>query len=500
MRMLEIVRGAVTNPATPWVLFENGTVVFLPEVEGDLAERAVAVLKEWGAVQSGSPAGDFGVTSLSSGGYAVTCHHNDIMTFLGPEQEGPEVAIGLHGRSLRDQDARELKVIHVEPPRGNRLSSWMEVKPEELWAKLDSGDYEAGHVVALALGHDDFVDQARRRILTEPNGELVYPLAEALWNLGSCRDWLLGEFKFDRLYRLAAAALIDVTSTWRALHQQDPDTCPPPAEGDLLGELWPQTRPGDLPEEAARALIKVDSSPTTRWLLGEGTTVFLDDDGTAYRESELPVTLAGTFLLLYRQSLSLENGVVARPSPRGLQISSRGVVYSVSRKPLEESGAEMLVTGIDHNGKMKGATAQAIMAAAGFEIENEAKHELAQTERTQGTVVVTGPHALFRAGARCVAHVVSTPKYTPKSPGWLRRGTSGVLEAARRYQIKRVATTALGTSGGIEAPVAARLMIEVAKNWDSTPVHLTFCLPSPRVYEAFVAELRQHKLFYVEDE
>jgi hypothetical protein len=119
--LIDIVRRAVTNPATPWVLFQNGTVVFLPEpVAGEeLSDQAVALLREWGPVHAGSPAGDFSLTTLPDGcGWAVRCHHNGIITFLSPkdvEPNTPDVRIGLLGRQRRDLDAHELSVSHVEP-------------------------------------------------------------------------------------------------------------------------------------------------------------------------------------------------------------------------------------------------------------------------------------------------------------------------------------------------------------------------------------------------
>ncbi|WP_179278667.1 hypothetical protein [Actinomadura mexicana] len=47
-------------------------------------------------------------------------HHNDILTFVAPEEAGddaPDLAGGLLGRSKRDQDGRELVVVHVEDKR-----------------------------------------------------------------------------------------------------------------------------------------------------------------------------------------------------------------------------------------------------------------------------------------------------------------------------------------------------------------------------------------------
>ena len=493
--MLELIRSVVTNPETPWVLFEHGTVVFLPGGSPNPAEEARRLLEEWGPVHAGGPAGDFSVISLNEGaGWAVTCHHNDILTFVGPDQEGPEVAIGLFGRGQRDLDAQHLKVIHVERP-GPGFPALLEL--ELPWNEFNEGSYRAEQVVVLALRDPNFVEQAKRHVLTDPNRETSLHLAQALWCLGDHQDWLQAQFSFAKLFELTAASQIDIGVVWSGLHRQHPDLCPNPEPSDLLTSLWPQTLPGNLPDEAARALLDHDTSTLTRWLLGKSEVVFLEDK-VAYRESELPLTLVEPFHRLYRRALPSEPGVFCRSTPRGLEIRTRGLMLSLSRGVLEDSGAEMVVTGIDHDGRMKGATAQAILMEAGAAIQPAARERLAKTDRSLGEVVVTDAFSLASRGPRWVAHVVSTPKYTPKSPGWLSQAMANILERARSYQVSEVAITALGTSGGIEAPVAARLLLEGVRAWDGPPLHVIFCLPSPPVFEAFLAEARRQKLFHVE--
>ena len=101
-----------------WVLFENGTCVVLTEPEHDLSAQAIELMKKWGPVHAGSPAGDFSTLTLKDDiGWVVTCHHNDILTYVAPEETGDEpsdLGIGMFGRTKRHQDATELTVIHVE--------------------------------------------------------------------------------------------------------------------------------------------------------------------------------------------------------------------------------------------------------------------------------------------------------------------------------------------------------------------------------------------------
>ncbi len=108
-----------------WVLFKHGTCVTLASpVRGsaqELAVQATALMKEWGPVVPGTPAGDFDVIKLQDDpGWVVTSHHPDVRTYVGPDELGEgrvpsEVIIGLIGRAKRHQDAEELEVVHTEP-------------------------------------------------------------------------------------------------------------------------------------------------------------------------------------------------------------------------------------------------------------------------------------------------------------------------------------------------------------------------------------------------
>jgi hypothetical protein len=116
-------RGIIKGADKSWVLFENGTCIILMEPRGDLAGQATDLLREWGPVHAGSSFGDFSTIELEDGrGWVVTCHHNDILTFVSPDEVEPasanDLVVGLLGRSKRGQDAEELGVIHVEDRRG----------------------------------------------------------------------------------------------------------------------------------------------------------------------------------------------------------------------------------------------------------------------------------------------------------------------------------------------------------------------------------------------
>jgi hypothetical protein len=119
--LIETWRQIILGDEKSWVLFENGTCVILMAPEADLRQQATELLKEWGVVQSGTPAGDFSVIALSEHpGWVVTGSHPDILNYVSPEEVEPDAAefmIGLLGRAMRDQDAEELNIIHVEDKR-----------------------------------------------------------------------------------------------------------------------------------------------------------------------------------------------------------------------------------------------------------------------------------------------------------------------------------------------------------------------------------------------
>ena len=114
-------RTIIQGDAKSWVLFANGTCVILMNPQPDLAAQAVGIMKEWGPVHAASRAGDFSVIHLSEHlGWVVTSHHPDVLTLVSPDEVGDhpsDVGVGMLGRSKRNEDAEELRVLHVEDRR-----------------------------------------------------------------------------------------------------------------------------------------------------------------------------------------------------------------------------------------------------------------------------------------------------------------------------------------------------------------------------------------------
>ncbi|TQK95850.1 hypothetical protein FB563_0770 [Streptomyces puniciscabiei] len=118
--LIDAWRRLLAGSGKPWVLFEHGTCVVLEEAGGGLADRATEILRAYGPVHVGGPAGDFRVLELKNGeGWLVTGHHPDVVTFvpLDDSADPSHLAVGILGRSRRDRDGTELHVVHVEDDR-----------------------------------------------------------------------------------------------------------------------------------------------------------------------------------------------------------------------------------------------------------------------------------------------------------------------------------------------------------------------------------------------
>ena len=377
--IIDIIRGAITNSATPWVLYNNGTIVFMPDCSGDLASLASELLQREGPVLAGTPAGDFSVTS-AEGGWFVRSHHSDILTVVSSEEmeEGStDLHVGLLGRSKRDSDARELQVVHVyegsESPQNTIRHSR---------SRLEAGDPTP--MVDYLIGSDAYLT-----IEETDQGITVYP------------------------------------ETRSAMHLEDP---------------WGS---------------------------------------------------------MFVKALSRLPELAVRFSERGLEVRRSGALYYLLNQRLEDSLAEMLVTGIDHSGRLSGGTAQSVLSAFGPSTESAARELLTGTDRSLGTVVAAQPPS----DERWIAYVVSTPKHTPESPGWLEKATRNILDKAVELGLKKVATTALGTNGGIEPEVAARLMLSTAEQWfkdHPVAMHFIFCLPHGPTRLAFETIFRRQRVYFSE--
>lgn len=117
-----IWRKIIQGDSKSWVMFEHGSCLILMEPKDDLTTQAKEIMRKWGPVHAGSPAGDFSVISMTEHpGWVVTGHHPDMLNYVNPSEISGAIndaKIGLLGRSRRDKDAKSLNIVHIEDKRG----------------------------------------------------------------------------------------------------------------------------------------------------------------------------------------------------------------------------------------------------------------------------------------------------------------------------------------------------------------------------------------------
>lgn len=125
-RMIAIWREILAKNENSWVMFEQGTCVVLFEPEKDLDAQAKELLKIWGPVVPGTSAGDFMVDTIDDvPGWLITYPQPDIANYVSVEEFKDEsedsirndMIIGLIGRNKRKEDAKSLRVVHVDDRR-----------------------------------------------------------------------------------------------------------------------------------------------------------------------------------------------------------------------------------------------------------------------------------------------------------------------------------------------------------------------------------------------
>lgn len=118
--MIEHVKLAINPKFQDWVLFENGTYIIFDDISTieDVKGEAIKLMKEFGPVSAGGPAGDFSVIHLKLiDGWLVSGHGYGMYTYVHPSEldnESPnDLEIGLYGRSKRDSDGQNPEIIHI---------------------------------------------------------------------------------------------------------------------------------------------------------------------------------------------------------------------------------------------------------------------------------------------------------------------------------------------------------------------------------------------------
>ncbi|WP_343914937.1 hypothetical protein [Aquimarina litoralis] len=118
--LLDNVKLAINPKFQDWVLFENGTYIIFDDTNKvkNIKDKAIELMKEFGPVNAGGPAGDFNVISLNqTKGWVVSGHGYGMYTYVHPNElntnSPDDVTIGIFGRSKRDKDGNDPKIVHI---------------------------------------------------------------------------------------------------------------------------------------------------------------------------------------------------------------------------------------------------------------------------------------------------------------------------------------------------------------------------------------------------
>jgi len=118
--IIEHVKKAINPKYKNWVLFSNGTYIILEDSTiHNKVDTSIAMMKEYGPVHAGGPAGDFSTIKLTyTDGWVVNGHGYGMYTYVHPKELSgiginmpSDVDVGLYGRAKREKDGRELKII-----------------------------------------------------------------------------------------------------------------------------------------------------------------------------------------------------------------------------------------------------------------------------------------------------------------------------------------------------------------------------------------------------
>lgn len=124
--LLDNVKLAVNPKFKDWVLFENGTYIIFDDINqiDNIESEAIRLMKEFGPVHAGGPAGDFNVISLNqTEGWVVSGHGYGMYTYVNPselETNSPDdLTIGIYGRSKRNSDGENPIIIYINSSKNN---------------------------------------------------------------------------------------------------------------------------------------------------------------------------------------------------------------------------------------------------------------------------------------------------------------------------------------------------------------------------------------------
>jgi hypothetical protein len=120
--LISHIRLAINPKYQHWVLFSNGSYIILTDsLKGDPKSNALKIMKEYGPVHGGSPAGDISIKKLNkTQGWSVGGHYYGMYTYVHPDEliragiaNPSDLDVGVYGRDKRDKDAKELRIVYI---------------------------------------------------------------------------------------------------------------------------------------------------------------------------------------------------------------------------------------------------------------------------------------------------------------------------------------------------------------------------------------------------
>ena len=199
-----------------------------------------------------------------------------------------------------------------------------------------------------------------------------------------------------------------------------------------------------------------------------------------------------------RELRPLPRGYRLRELPEALELvpAATGPRIQLSQLPLQELEADALGYGAKDSGEMGGGAAGALLVAAGTELEQASREQLAQTSREIGQAYLTPAFGgLRKKGVQWVCHIISIQKHTDQGawcphPERLEGGVYRALELVEARGVQLLALSALGTNEGrVKAEHSAAMMVRAARQYfrdhPESTLRVTFSLPNPRDFEAF---------------
>jgi len=171
--LIERWRALNADERRPWVLFEHGTCVTIPDPGEDLLAQAAVLVADLADAPPGEPlpreakpCGDGGWVVAADAEHVRTYVENVALAAGAGGDDRDATAVAMWGQSLCTRDAREFGVVHVEDTREEpdaaavtRADAWAHLVRKAQKAEQEGSDWERFGVPVAAVQLLDEADQ-----------------------------------------------------------------------------------------------------------------------------------------------------------------------------------------------------------------------------------------------------------------------------------------------------------------------------------------------------